>query len=149
MSFRRRRQSSSATRCCSGTPGRPLAHRRPAELTFASSIGLARAPRDRFAGLRAGPDGGELTTDWVEVGGPRLLLNIGAATGPLSVAVTGDDAQPIPGFDHDDCDLGIQGGVDVEATWNGHNLASLVGRSVRLHIKITYATLYAYRFAGA
>ncbi len=128
--------------------GRPLAHRRPEELTFSSSIGLARAPRDRFAGLRAGPDGGELTTDWVEVGGPRLLLNIGAATGPLSVAVTGDDAQPIPGFDHDDCDLGIQGGVDVEATWSGRNLASLVGRSVRLHVKITYATLYAYRFAG-
>ncbi len=128
--------------------GRPLAHRRPAELTFASSIGLARAPRDRFAGLRAGPDGGELTTDWVEVGGPRLLLNIGAAAGSLTVAVTGDDATPIPGFDHADYDSGIKSGVDVEATWNGRNLAALVGRSVRLHIKITYATLYAYRFAG-
>ena len=129
--------------------GRPLAHRRPEELTFASSIGLARAPRDRFAGLRAGPDGGELTTDWVEVGAPRLLLNIGAAAGSLTVAVTGDDATPIPGFDHADYDSGIRNGVDVEATWNGRNLASLVGRSVRLHIKITYATLYAYRFAGA
>ncbi len=129
--------------------GRPLAHRRLPELTFASSIGLARAPRDRFAGLRAGPDGGELTTDWVEVGGPRLLLNIGAAAGSLSVAVTGDDAQPIAGFDHSDCDLGIENGVDVEATWNGRDLAALVGRSVRLHIRITYATLYAYRFVDA
>ena len=90
-----------------------------------------------------------MTTDWVEVGGPRLLLNIGAAAGPLSVAVTGDDAQPLPGFDLADCDLGIEDGVDVEATWNGRNLASLVGSRVRLHIQITYATLYAYRFAGA
>ena len=129
--------------------GRPLAHRRPEELTFASSIGLARAPRDRFAGLRAGPDGGEMTTDWVEVGGPRLLLNIGAAAGSLTVAVTGDDATPIPGFDHADYDSGIRYGVDVEATWNGRNLSSLVDRRVRLHIKITYATLYAYRFAEA
>ena len=129
--------------------GRPLAHRRPEELTFSSSIGLARAPRDRFAGLRAGPDGGELTTDWVEVGSPRLLLNIGAAAGSLTVAVTGDDATPIPGFDHADYDSGIKNGVDVEATWNGRNLVSLVDRRVRLHIKITYATLYAYRFAEA
>ena len=129
--------------------GRPVAHRRPEGFPFGSAIGLARAPRDRFAGLRAGPDGGELTTDWIEIGGPRLLLNIGAAAGPLSVAVTGDDAQPIEGFDHSDCDLGIENGVDVEATWNGRNLASLVGRRVRLRIQITYATLYAYRFAGA
>ena len=80
--------------------GRPMAHRHPR--IPRGSIGIARAPRDRFAGLRAGPDGGELTTDWIEVGGPRLLLNIGAANGPVSVAVTGSDANAIPGYAHDD-----------------------------------------------
>ncbi len=127
--------------------GRPLAHRRPDGHPFPSAIGLARAPRDRFAGLRAGPDGGVLTTDWVEVGAPRLLLNVGAAAGPLAVAVTGGDGAPIQGFAEDDCDLGIQQGVDVEATWGGRNLAALVGQRVRLRIRITYASLYAYRFA--
>ena len=126
--------------------GRPVAHRRPEPPGLVGAIGVARAPRDRFAGLRAGPDGGELTTDWVVIGGPRLLLNIGAANARSTVAVTGDGANPLEGFDHADCDLGIENGVDVEATWRGKNVASLVGRRVRLHIKITYATLYAYRF---
>ena len=125
--------------------GRPMAHRHPR--IPRGSIGIARAPRDRFAGLRAGPDGGELTTDWIEVGGPRLLLNIGAANGPVSVAVTGADASAIPGYAHDDCDAEIAQGVDVPVTWNGRNLQALLGQRVRLHIKITYATLYAYRFA--
>jgi hypothetical protein len=127
--------------------GRPVAHGRSDKAPLRGSIGIARAPRDRFAGLRAGPGGGELTTDWVEVGGPRLLLNIGAANGPLSVSVTGEDARPIDGFGHADCDLDIAEGVDVAASWNGRDLAPLVGQRVRLQIKITYATLYAYRFA--
>ena len=126
--------------------GRPMAHRHPR--IPRGSIGIARAPRDRFAGLRAGPDGGELTTDWIEVGGPRLLLNIGAANGPVSVAVTGADASAIPGYAHEDCDADIAQGVDVPVTWNGRNLQALLGQRVRLHIKITYATLYAYRFAS-
>ena len=125
--------------------GRPMAHRHPR--IPRGSIGIARAPRDRFAGLRAGPDGGELTTDWIEVGGPRLLLNIGAANGPVSVAVTGADASAIPGYAHDDCDAEIAQGVDIPLTWNGRNLQALLGQRVRLHIKITYATIYAYRFA--
>lgn len=108
---------------------------------------MARAPRDRFAGLRAGPDGGELTTDWIEIGAPRLLLNIGAACDAISVAVTGDDGQPLEGFDHKDCDLDIANGVDVETTWRGQTLARHVGDRVRLHARINYATLYAYRFA--
>ena len=102
--------------------GRPIAHRRPEGVPFRASIGLARAPRDRFAGLRAGPDGGELTTDWIEIGAPRLLLNIGAACDAISVAVTGDDGQPLDGFDHKDCDLDIANGVDVETTWRGQTL---------------------------
>ena len=74
--------------------GRPMAHRH--ERLNIGAIGIARAPRDRFAGLRAGPDGGELTTEWIQVGGPSLRLNIGAANGPVSVAVTGRRRQPHP-----------------------------------------------------
>ena len=127
--------------------GRPIAHRRPEGVPFRASIGMARAPRDRFAGLRAGPDGGELTTDWIEIGAPRLLLNIGAACDAISVAVTGGNGQPLEGFDHKDCDVDIANGVDVETTWRGQNLARHVGDRVRLHARINYATLYAYRFA--
>ncbi len=129
--------------------GRPTAHRRLGDRPLTSSIGIARAPRDRFAGLRAGPDGGELTTDWIEVGGPRLLLNIGAANGPVSVAITGDDATAIDGYGHADCDADISGGVDVPVTWRGKDLSALVGQRVRLHLTITYATVYAYRFTSA
>ena len=128
--------------------GRPMAHRRPKRNGLVSAIGAARAPRDRFAGLRAGPDGGELTSDWVEIGGPRLLMNIGAASNAVSIAVTGQEGQPLEGFGHDECDLAIANGVDVEATWRGRNVASLVGHRTRLHIHIRYGTLYAYRFAS-
>ena len=78
---------------------------------------------------------------------PACCLNIGAANGPASVAVTGADAIAIPGYAHADCDAEIAQGVDVPVTWNGRNLQALLGQRVRLHIKITYATLYAYRFA--
>ena len=63
------------------------------------------------------------------------------------MSVTGEDARPIDGFGHADCDLDIAEGVDIACSWNGRDLTALVGRRVRLHIKITYATLYAYRFA--
>ena len=127
--------------------GRTVAHRRPDGMPLSSALGAARAPRDRFAGLRSGPDGGEMTTSWIRVGGPRLLLNIGASCGPVSVAVTGEDGGPIPGFSHEDWDVRVESGVDVEATWKGRNLSELVEQSVRLHFRITYSTLYAYRFA--
>ena len=126
--------------------GRPAAHRRPESDGLPSAIGLARAPRDRFAGMRAGPDGGELTTSWVEVGAEKLFLNIGASCGPVSVAVTGEDGKPISGFSHDDWDSRIESGVDTETTWKGRDLSRLVGRTVRLHFRIVYSTLFAYRF---
>ena len=128
--------------------GRPYAHRFPQGGPLRSAIGLLRAPRDRFAGLRAGPGGGVLTTTPVEVGRPRLLLNIGAAAGPVSAAVLGESG-PIRGFSHDDWDKRIESGVDVPVSWGGKDLASLVGRQVRLNFRITYATLFAYRFAAA
>ena len=128
--------------------GRPNAHRRLKGAPLRSAIGLLRAPRDRFAGLRAGPDGGVLTTTEVTVGAPRLLLNVGAAAGPVSVAVLGETA-PIPGFGHDDWDRRVESGVDVPVSWGGRDLAPLVGRRVRLNFRVTYATLFAYRFAAA
>ena len=126
--------------------GRPAAHRRPDGIIMPSAIGIARAPRDRFAGLRAGPDGGEMTTSPVEVGGAKLLLNIGASNGPVSVAVTGSDGQAISGYSHDDWDNRIESGVDIETSWKGKDLSDLAGKSVRLHFRIVYSTVYAYRF---
>ena len=89
-----------------------------------------------------------LTTTEVTVGGPRLLLNIGAAAGPVSVAILGETA-PIAGFGHDDWDRRVESGVDVPVTWGGRDLGTLAGRRVRLNFQITYATLFAYRFAAS
>lgn len=126
--------------------GRPYAHRAVKPGPLRSAIGLLRAPRDRFAGLRAGPDGGVLTTTPIEIGGPNLLLNIGAATGPISVALL-DERNLIPGFTHDEWDQRIESDVDVPVSWNGKGLETFVGRRLRLNFRITYATLFAYRFA--
>ena len=82
------------------------------------------------------------------VSGPRLLLNIGAAAGPVSVAVLGDSG-PISGYGHEDWNKRIESGVDVPVTWGGKDLVAVVGERVRLQFRITYATLFAYRFAPA
>jgi hypothetical protein len=74
------------------------------------------------------------------------LLNIGAATGPISVALL-DEQNLIPGFTHDEWDQRIESGVDVPVSWNGKGLETFVGRRLRLNFRITYATLFAYRFA--
>ena len=66
----------------------------------------------------------------------------------MSVAVLGETA-PIPGFGHDDWDRRVESGVDVPVTWGGRDLGPLVGRRVRLNLRVTYATLFAYRFAPA
>ena len=60
-----------------------------------------------------------------------------------------DDATAIEGYGHAECDAGISEGVDVPVTWRGKDLTALVGQRVRLLLKITYATVYAYRFTSA
>ena len=126
--------------------GRPVAHRRPDGGPLTSAIGVAASPRDRFAGLRAGPQGGEVSTVPVEVGGPRLSLNLGAAVGPVTVAVRREDGAALAGLDHADCPPLTTQGVDVPVAWRATDLKPLIGKKVRLQIRLCYATLFAYRF---
>jgi hypothetical protein len=62
------------------------------------AIGLARARRDRFAGLTAGIQEGEALTERVIVGAPRLLLNLNAHCGEVAVAVYDEEGDPIEGY---------------------------------------------------
>ena len=65
------------------------------------SIGLATWPRDRFAGLRARPAGGELSVTVRDSGG-RLHVNADATGGSLSAGFS-VDGRAIPGLDVSDC----------------------------------------------
>ena len=76
------------------------------------------------------------------------ISEVEAKPGDRLLEVAQADGQPLEGFGHDECDLAIANGVDIEATWRGRNVESLVGHRIRLHIHIRYGTLYAYRFAS-
>ena len=110
------------------------------------AIGLARARRDRFAGLTAGIQEGEALTERIMVGAPRLLLNLNARCGEVAVAVYDEEGDPIEGYGRDDCSAVSGDQVDAEITWNGMNLEPLEGRELYLRLWIRYGTLYAYRF---
>ena len=111
------------------------------------AVGLARARRDRFAGLTAGIQEGEAVTERIIVGAPRLLLNLNARCGEVAVAVYDEEGDPIEGYGRADCSVVSGDQVDAEITWKGTNLAPLEGREIYLRFWIRYGRLYAYRFA--
>ena len=112
------------------------------------AIGLAKAKRDRFAGLTAGIKEGELVTEPITCGAKRLLLNLNARCGEVAVAVFNDEGDPVPGLQREDCTPVTGNHVDAEITWGSKTLESLVGHSIYLRIWIRYGTLFAYRFAA-
>jgi hypothetical protein len=101
---------------------------------------LARLRADGFAGYRPdGPREGVLITQPMKVTGAPLLVSADAAGGRIRASVV--DAE---GFGLDQC-IAVTGNVtDAAVGWQGRELASLAGRTVRLKFELRNATLYAF-----
>ena len=127
--------------------GRTTAHGLP---NRAGAIGSFLLPRDRFAGLTAGRRTGTIVTAPVQVGGSKLYVNANLRNGRMRVAVADALATPIAGLGMSRCSPLAGDNIDHEVRWDGSaGVGTLRGRMVRLHVEITYGTLFAFRFGDA
>ena len=111
------------------------------------SIGAATLRLDGFVSLEAGPDAGTVTTRPFVLEGRGLELNLDASRGEAAVEIQDAEGRALPGFAIPDC-RAIRG-VDAlrqRAEWSGQaDLGVLTGSTVRLHVEMRNAHLYAFQ----
>lgn len=99
--------------------------------------------RDGFVSMRAGKTPGQVLTRVLKwPAGRRLHVNVDARKGQLRVAVLGDDAQPLAGFEQSRVVSGDH--TDVAIQWAGADGKSPSSRLVQLRFELTDADLYSY-----
>ena len=103
---------------------------------------------DGFVSLHAGSRAGEVTTKPFVFSGDTLELNYAtSAVGSVKAELRDAENRPIPGLTLADCREHFGDLVDGEVTWTGGaKLGGLAGKPVRLHLSITDADVYAFRF---
>lgn len=103
---------------------------------------------DGFASVRAGADGGELTTKPLTFSGKQLSLNYStSAAGSVRVEIQDAAGKPIDGFSATDCEEIIGDEIERVVRWKaGSNVGSLAGQPVRLRFIMKDADLYAFQF---
>ena len=114
--------------------------------TTGNCVGLAKLPRDRFASINGGADGGILRTRPMAFTGRALHVNADVANGgALTVAVLDDRGAPLPGYSDAEC-RPVQGnGIDLPVSWKtGADLAGLAGSDVRLQFSLRNAKVFSF-----
>ena len=133
---------------------RPWRYRFPDNMR---AIGLARVRRDRFVGYYGGLEGGHLLSREIEISGPQLLVNCSAEMrnfsrvwdGSLHVELVERSGRAIEGYGYADCDANHVDDVAVPVTWQGRDLAGLVGRRVYLRFFMRNMYLFGFRLGAA
>ena len=94
---------------------------------------------------------GQLVTEPVDARQPRLFVNARLnQTGTIRVGLRSAEAAPIAGRSLEDCDPIRGDAIDHAVRWRGEtSLGRVQGERVRLHIEVTYGTLFAFRFGTA
>lgn len=106
-------------------------------------------PRDRWASVGAGADGGEFTTKPLKFAGRHLILNYAtSAVGAVQVELQDAAGKPIDGFTLAESPARYGDEFDGVVTWKGGgDLSKLAGQPVRLRFVLKDADVYALRFA--
>jgi hypothetical protein len=104
---------------------------------------------DGFASIHANAIDGEMVTKPFIFSGSTLHINFStSATGGLSAELQYPDHRPIEGFTHNDCDDIFGDAISHTVTWQEKSdLSTLIGKPIRLHIKMQDADLFAIQFA--
>ena len=104
---------------------------------------------DGFVSLRAGSDGGEVLTKPLTFTGDSLTLNYRVLKegGTVRVELQSDEGSPITGYALDDALPLSRDSVNAKVAWkSGTDLATLVGKPVRVRIVSRDADLFSIRF---
>ncbi len=103
---------------------------------------------DGFVSVNAPMKGGEIVTKPLIFSGKELLLNFSSsAAGSIVVELQTPDGKPIPGFTEKDCSEIFGDSLSRPVHWkNDPHLSQLVGKPIRIKIKLKDADLYSLQF---
>ena len=103
---------------------------------------------DGFASINAPYEGGELVTKPLRFDGTGLEVNYGtSAAGSIAVELQDTSGQVLPGFQAENCNLLIGDEISRTVTWRGGaDVASLIGKPIRLRFFMKDSDLYSLRF---
>jgi hypothetical protein len=108
-----------------------------------AAIGLAKLPLDRFVALEAKETLGEVVTKPFVWDGTKLLVNVAAKEGEISVELLDDRGEPLAGFAGDNRATAKKiDELDWRVPWE--NADELRGRKVKLKFQLRNARLYAF-----
>jgi hypothetical protein len=107
-------------------------------------IGLATLKRERLVSLRGPRGGGVVATRQIRWPGGDLQVNANASKGELTVRVSGERRQAIPGFNHDNCRAFRGDDTRHTVQWQGRSLNELKGQVVRLEFLLRDADLFTF-----
>ena len=110
------------------------------------AIGLARWPRDRLVGLRAGEAGGEVVTTPVPAG-RELHLNADASRGQIAAELLDEAGKVVPGFETNSCQPLDGDSLDHAMRWTGPAAADGHGANVSVRLALRDAELFSLWFA--
>lgn len=102
--------------------------------------------KDGFVYLESRAGLGSLGTRWVRLNDDRLLLNVQAPNGEVRVQISDPSGQPLPGYTFDQCAPFRGDSLAWQPRWADHsNVAGLIGKPVRIDVRVYHARLYAIR----
>jgi hypothetical protein len=106
--------------------------------------------RNGFASMHAGAAGGEFTTKPLTFSGKNLILNYAtSAAGSVRVELQDSHGKTMPGYALNDAEHLFGDELDAVVKWSsGGDLASLIGKPVRLHFVLRDADIFAIRTAA-
>jgi hypothetical protein len=111
------------------------------------AVCLAVLRRDGFLSLDAGTKPGTLKTKPFKLEGSKLLVNVDAAEGAVTVEILNEAGQPLAGYSGNDA-ASVHGMDEVrwQPRWKDRaDLSALKNRLVRLQFTLRKAKLYAFR----
>jgi hypothetical protein len=103
---------------------------------------------DGFVSLHSGHEGGSALTRPIRFEGSKLVINTRAGTnGQVRIALVDEDGNSLDGFSVENCDEIRGDDIARTVTWRGnHDVSRLAGRAIRLHIFVTDADIFSFRF---
>ena len=109
--------------------------RKPANLIY-------KIRKDGFCGLEANTTDGLIVTKSFELMEPELYINANATFGTVRFSIIDHRGNTYEGFDFDDCVPLVEDEIRHALTFKEHSLDELVGKRIRLSIRMDGAVLH-------
>lgn len=102
--------------------------------------------REGFMFLESTQDAGRIISKPMVLLQPQLQMNAAAPLGEVRYQLTDIESRPVEGFTFDECEPLMQSdSTGHSLMWKHHDLSEVVGKIVRLEVRLQQARLYSFR----